>query len=277
MPATRPPSCRIVSGPSGISPFRLSRTSSVMTVKIRRVAGSQRLSMAFTSAITIAVAVLTRSASATGTTVVASVAGAHASATTAARIHEPRRLHTMAAHIGGKDHSRGGTPRERRFCAVDYREEPDVGSGGCSALQSIRLRHALELLQRDRAVQHLARAVLEERARALAASAGAQVGFTAAVVDQDAQILGDRHHLEDGRATDDARAVAGRASLGAIERERRRVGVEQHARGGVRLVSHLAVRTESPDEALGQHGGPLRGDEVAGDLHSRGAAYWADR
>src|SRR5438034_320969 len=102
MPATRPPSCRIVSGPSGISPFRLSRTSSVMTVKIRRVAGSQRLSMAVTSAITIAVAVLTRSASATGTTVVASAAGAHASATTAARIHEPRRLHTMAAHIRGQ-------------------------------------------------------------------------------------------------------------------------------------------------------------------------------
>src|SRR2546426_5754784 len=128
MPAMRPPSCRIVSGPSGISPFRLSRTSSVMTVKMRRRAGSQRLSMAFTSASTIAVAVLTRSASATGTTVVASAAGAHASATTAARIHEPRRLHTMAAHIRGKDHSRGGTPRERRFCAVDYREEPDVGS-----------------------------------------------------------------------------------------------------------------------------------------------------
>src|SRR5262245_66006747 len=35
MPATRPPSCRIVSGPRGISPFRLSRTSSVMTVEIR--------------------------------------------------------------------------------------------------------------------------------------------------------------------------------------------------------------------------------------------------
>src|SRR5262249_39829267 len=221
-------------------------TSIVTRVEIRGAAGSQRLWMPFTSASTIAVAVLTRSASATGTTVVASAAGAHASATRAARIHEPRRFHNMPAHIRGQGPFQGGTPRERRLCAADYREEPDAGSGGCSALQSVRLRHALELLQRDRAVQHLARAVLEERARTLAASAGAQVGFTAAVVDQDAQILGDRDHLEDGRATDDARAVAGRASLGPIERERRRVGVEQHARGGVRLVSHLAVRTESP-------------------------------
>src|SRR5262249_26447796 len=140
--------------------------------------------------------------------------------------------------------------RVERLARRDARNGRAPGSDD----RGVRLGHALQLLERDGAVDHLQEAVLEQRAGAVTARTGTQLGIAGPVVDQRPQLLGDRDHLEDRGAADHARAIADLAPDRAIDHQGL-VAAGHHLSLGIGGHRLLARRAQPADQALADHGG----------------------